>query len=880
MSHNNHSVYKKAFEAGLDAIVCSDETGLITLWNPAAEKMFGYNRVEVLGQPVTILIPATHQEKHSQSFSYLISTGESHLSGHIAEVAGVRKDGSTFPVEISLSSVQSGDHWQITAILRDCTGRKKAEAMRLKSERNFRNLVESNCFALAVHRDFNLLYANTSALEMFDIPDMEQILGTSILDYLHPQHRNFARLSINRVIRKKKLISPIQIKGVTANKREFDIDIRSIPVSFDGAPAVVSIMYDVSASKQAEATLRESKKRLHDMIDANPVPTIIARMGDGLIKYANMEFSALFKMPCGEVVGKQMPDYFVHPEQRNTIIKTLGKTGRIQSHEVHLRKQDGTFFWALLTLSTFVFDGGPSLITSFHDITERKRADKLVRKMSSAMDQAGASILITDRDGIIEYVNPAFTKLTGYSAKEAIGQTPRLLKSGGQDDAFYAAMWKTISDGKVWHNKVIDRKKDGSFFPAMLTIAPIFDDDGIITHFVGTHADLSKLEDMEHQFHQAQKMEEIGTLVGGIAHDFNNMLAGITGNVYMAKRDAMQSTELMKRLSNIEEVSHRAAEMISQLLTFARKGIVTMKNIALTPFIKETLKFIRPSVPENITMHEDICAERLFIKGDATQLHQALMNLVNNAHDAVENADKPSIAVMLEAFYTDAAFIEKHPYFETGNYAHLSVEDNGYGITKKQMKHLFEPFFTTKEQGKGTGLGLSMVFGAIKTHHGYVDVESAEGKGSTFHVYIPLLEKQRITLDPVQQQGTTKGHGEMLLVADDDQIVRETTAEVLEAMGYAVVRATDGLDALDVFKTHHSEITLILLDVVMPHLGGVQLAKRIRAMSPDVPIIFMTGYDKGHVLDGNESMPNSEIVTKPLTFNDLNHAISQLLDQM
>jgi len=519
---------------------------------------------------------------------------------------------------------------------------------------------------------------------------------------------------------------------------------------------------------------------------------------------------------------------------------------------------------------------------AFREEEARRAMQESNRKLSSAMQYAGESIIITDRAGIIEYVNPAFTRVTGFSAEEAMGQTPRILKSGNQDDAFYEAMWNTITAGKVWRGKVIDRRKDGSFYPAMLTIAPVFDESGEIshyTHFIGIQSDLSELEDMEKRFHQAQKMEAIGTLVGGIAHDFNNILAGITANLYLAKMHVQAQPGVVQRLTNVEKLSHRAVDMIQQLLTFARKGMVSMKAMPLTPFIKETLKFLRCSVPENIALHEAVCTESLPVKGDHTQLHQVLMNLINNARDALEDVqDGPIITVSLEPFYPDDAFCEHHPYFKAQHYAHLSVADNGVGIPAAQIEHLFEPFFTTKEQGKGTGLGLAMVFGAVKTHHGFVEVDSIPGNGSSFHIYLPLLE-QAAQSDDEQTVQIAEGRGELILLADDEQFVRETMAEVLESMDYKVLQAKDGLEAMQTFEAHQQKIALALLDVVMPHGGGMPLAKRIRGIKPDVPVLFLTGYDKQHVLSGGDAMPNCEVLTKPVNFDALSHSIRQLLDE-
>ena len=510
-------------------------------------------------------------------------------------------------------------------------------------------------------------------------------------------------------------------------------------------------------------------------------------------------------------------------------------------------------------------------------VADRKKAEESLLKLSSAIEQAGEAIIITDKEGIIEYANPAFTKLTGYSAEEVIGQTPKILRSGNEDTAFYEDMWNTIARGKVWHGKVVNKRKDGSFYPTMLTISPVYNqslEGASFSHFVSIQSDLIELEDMEHQFHQAQKMEAIGTLVGGIAHDFNNMLAGMTGNLYLAKKRAEEMPEVTKNLDSIEDIAFRAADMIKQLLTFARKGMVNIKQIPLNPFIKETLKLLRTSVPENIDLHQDICSDALQINGDSTQLHQVLLNLIGNACDAVEGVDNPTISIRLEAWHPDQTSIDRHSYFKDKPYAHLSVEDNGIGIPEHQIEHLFEPFFTTKEQGEGTGLGLAMAFGAIKTHHGFVEVDSCEGKGSTFHIYIPLLQAKKIVLTPPKEKEVVRGHGESILLVDDNPEIIKVDKEVLKSLGYQVLTAINGQEAVDLIQELSEEIDLCILDVVMPIMSGNKAAQAIRKIKPKTKVIFSTGYDKSLL----EGMENEAVLSKPFSIKEMSWLIRKQID--
>lgn len=353
------------------------------------------------------------------------------------------------------------------------------------------------------------------------------------------------------------------------------------------------------------------------------------------------------------------------------------------------------------------------------------------------------------------------------------------------------------------------------------------------------------------------------------------MLAGITGNLYLAKKRIIDMPEVVQKLSNVEQLSMRAADMIQQLLTFARKDRVSMKPIPFVQFLKETLKLLRASLPENIAMYEDICAEMIQVSGDATLLHQVLMNLLTNARDAMEGVEHPSVTVRLECVDIDQKFTGERVGVKGGAYARLSVQDNGCGIRKKEIKHLFEPFYTTKEQGKGTGLGLAMVFGAVKTHNGFIEVNSKRGKGTIFHIYLPLLERKQVLPESICSLTLPEtGHGETILLVDDQEQVIETGKEVLESLGYHVLAAVNGRQAVELFEAHANSIDLCIIDVIMPIMNGSRAAELIRRINPDTKIIFATGYDK----QTYNNMGNETVISKPYAIDAMSRLIRQVLD--
>lgn len=437
----------------------------------------------------------------------------------------------------------------------------------------------------------------------------------------------------------------------------------------------------------------------------------------------------------------------VHPDDRelvNTAYTDSIKSRMPYDIEHRLQMQDGSVKWVNERCETVFDEYGNPLYSSgtVLDISERKQADQLVRKLSQAINYAGESILITDRNGIIEYANPSCEKVTGYTVEEVVGNTPGMFSGGNQDAAFYKDMWATITSGQPWRGKVINRKKDGSLYPVMLTISPIHDQSGDMTrytHFVGIQSDLTKIESLEHQFYQAQKMEAIGTLVSGVSHDFNNMLSGIMGNVYFARKKSQDRPDVMDKLGDIDTLALHASEMIKQLLIFAREDSIEMQRVSLTSFMEQAFKLARSAISKEIHCSCDICQDELFINGDVTQIQQILMNLMNNARDALSNTDQAEIICSLSPYIADDQFLQKFPELEGTRFAHLSVKDNGSGIPAEKLDKIFDPFFTTKKAGEGTGLGLAMIHGAIQSHKGVIEVESECARGTTFHIYLPLI---------------------------------------------------------------------------------------------------------------------------------------------
>ncbi len=506
----------------------------------------------------------------------------------------------------------------------------------------------------------------------------------------------------------------------------------------------------------------------------------------------------------------------------------------------------------------------------------RAQLDKERRQLSTAIEQTAESVIITDTEGQILYVNPAFEQVSGYSRSEVIGRTPRILNSGKQSPSFYRQLWSIIVTGSVWQGRFINKKKDGTLYTEDATITPVRGDTGEIVNYVSVQRDITHELQLEEQYRQAQKMEAVGRLAAGIAHDFNNLLTAINGFATLIQTELSSADPLQELVEKILHSGQRAAELVRQLLAFSRKQAVKPQILNLNTIVSNMDKMLRRIIGDHIELETILAPDLWSVRADASQLEQIIVNLAVNASDAMPDGGR--LTIETTNLVLDDRFAADHLDAEPGEHILLTVSDTGTGMSKEVMQHIFEPFFTTKEVGKGTGLGLATVFGIIKQNSGHIWVYSEPGQGATFKIYLPrVTETAAPSLVSDLNRSLPRGL-ETILLVEDELIVRELASRVLRQQGYTVLDVSDGEEALQTARGFEGEIHLLLTDVIMPQLNGQTLAEQLKSMLPRIKVLFTSGYTHNSISRRGIVEADQLFIQKPFSPADLTQKVREVLD--
>ncbi len=507
---------------------------------------------------------------------------------------------------------------------------------------------------------------------------------------------------------------------------------------------------------------------------------------------------------------------------------------------------------------------------------ERKKADEERVRLGTAIEQATEAFIITNQNGIIDYVNPAFENITGYLKNETIGRNVGIL-GGEQGNTFLNESKKVIETGNTWSGKLSFNKKHNMPFTAIVTISPVRDASGSILNIVSIIRDISREDQLEDQLRRSQKLESIGTLAGGIAHDFNNILSAIIGYTQIAGLKVKKDSETTNCLNKVLKASQRAKDLINQILSFSREQEHEKQPVKISIIINEALKLLRPSLPSTIKIHSELERNRDTVEADSSQIHQILMNLCTNAHHAMKDKGG-TLSINLSAVELDSAQASVFSELEPGPYLKLTVSDTGTGIDEEILDKIFDPYFSTKEKGEGTGLGLAVVHGIVKSHGGSISVESKSNQGTSIHIYFPQIVEETGTKGDEPNDTYPVGN-ECILFIDDEAYLTDISKQMLEHIGYKTIARTSSVEALELFKTRFNEIDCVITDLTMPNMTGDKLAKELIKIRPDIPIILCSGYSERITPEKASNIGIKDFLKKPLSMRDLSITLRRVLDE-
>ncbi len=660
----------------------------------------------------------------------------------------------------------------------------------------------------------------------------------------------------------------------------------------EGAGARLVILRDVTEQRSAEEVIRAQKEFADRLILNSAVASFVLGPDHTVILW-NRACEALTGIPAGRIVGTReaWKAFFDQPRPTLADLVLDGRTDHLAryyddwSPSVLAPEGVRAERWyrdAAGRERYLIFDAVPirdhtgrlvAALETIQDITEQKRFQARLSQLGAAVEQAAEAVVVFTAEGRVEYANPSFERITGFSVREALDRRLCSLLTPSGENVLPEILEAVRTRNQVWTGRRSLVREDGGRYEAELSVSPVTAECGEVTHFVLILRDITREMESEQHLRHAQKLEALGTLASGIAHDFNNILTALVGYAEMALDDVPARSQAAGNLKRILAGAERAQKLIRQLLAFGRQIEDDPRRIDLGTVVEESLRALRAGIPPSVDMVWRNETLESPIVADPNQIHQVVMNLVTNAVHAVGN--EGTIEITLSATQVDRDMAERHPDLAPGSYFRLTVTDDGCGIPPEILGRIFDPFFTTKPVGEGSGLGLAAVHGIVRAQRGAVIVHSRPGAGTTFHVFLPRADPQAV---PGSEAPRSRG-GERILLVDDEPEVLEVEQQVLENLGYHVEACPSAREALRRFRARPEEFDLLFTDQSMPGMSGLELASALRALRPDLPVVLCTGFERRSTRLEARELGIDQVVLKPVSVYSIGEAVRKALDR-
>ncbi len=606
----------------------------------------------------------------------------------------------------------------------------------------------------------------------------------------------------------------------------------------------------------------------------------ILRSPEGVILAANEAFARKFGVPRPQWQGRR-PEQLVHPDDQASYRYSVQALDRPPFRGIHEDRWQTAQGWRWLAWEEMAVRDDDGFVFAYRaigrDVTKRRLAEEHFSKLASAVEQSPFSIIMASLEGRVQYVNPKFTQSTGYTIEEVFEQNLPLLEEGHVSTDAYEKFQQTIRSGQKWSGEMRSKTKGGRELWELVHVSPIRNHADEVTHLLCMREDLTERKKLEDQLRQVQKMESIGVLAGGIAHDFNNILAIINGFAEIALSRAQPGDAHLHYVREIHSAAQRAIGLVRQILAFSRKTEASFRDVSINQQTRDMLRMCEETFPRTISFLYEMDDSLPLISADPSQLEQVIMNLCVNARDAMPHGGQ----IKLSTSRVSGASIARLSADSSREYICLTVADTGSGMPPHIKARIFEPFFTTKPPGQGTGLGLSVVYGIILNHSGYLEVDSVEGQGTSFKIYLPIEASASLG----GRLPTTHGinaeippGNETILVVEDEICLRELLKTVFEPKGYRILSASDGAEALKIILSEPGTIDAALLDLNLPKMGGVEIFENLQRMRPHTRTIVMSGHVSQEARDKLMAAGPVDFLSKPYSLQDLAFKLRRLLD--
>lgn len=759
--------------------------------------------------------------------------------------------------------------------------RHNIEAAFRKSEEKYREIFNSPSDAIFIHDASTgaILEVNQSAQDMYGYSfDEIKLLSVGDLSSGHPP---YGQKEAEQSIRDAVTLGPQTFEWI-AKKKNGDLfwtEVALKHAKIIGQNFIIAAIRDINERKNTEDTLR---KWGHVFENAKWGITIGSADGK-TIELMNPAYADMHGYSIDELHKLEIQDLF-HPSFREDlpdIIKTCHEKGHHTFEADHIRK-NGSVFPAFHDVTTVKNQQGTPLyrIVSILDITDRKQAEEDLlaseKRFKDLTENSTDLIWEFDENEIFTYVSPRIKDLLGYTPEEILGQSA-FNPMASPEAARVSKEFNYFKDAQKPFSDLVNvnQNKNGSEVILESSGVPIFDKDGKFRGYRGIDRDITKRTNLEDQLRQAHKMEAIGTLAGGIAHDFNNILAAILGYAGMALNDIPDHSPAKYDIEQVLQAGNRAKDLVKHILSFSRKEVQSRSSVQIHLITQEALKLLRASIPTTVEITHKIDTQCGSILAEPTQIHQVLMNLCTNAAQAMDE-DGGVLQVEVVPISLNQDDIPSEPNLKPGKYIRISVKDSGVGIEPQNLERIFDPYFTTKEIGKGSGMGLAVVAGIVKSHDGMLTVDSIPGEGTTFYLYFPRIEE--IAQEKAEETSPLPTGKEKILVVDDEKNIIDLTRRRLERLGYQVTTQTSSRKALEIFQSQPNAFDLVISDQTMPEMTGANLAKRLKTIKPDIPIILCSGYSSKMDAEKANLAGISAFIMKPVEQKTFAQTVRMVLD--